>query len=306
MRRLLLALVGVVLATTGAVAQISIQIHASKQDFLVYEPIPITVSVHNFSGRTVQLEDEGDQAWLAFQVTGDANTYLAATGKVGTGDPVLISAGETITRTIDILPLFQIRSRGSYQVSASVRSGTITANSPPIRLSLLNGREIWKQTVGVPSEEGTREDFCTYSLVGGRDGNDELLYVRVREEPRQTMYSLIPLGRLLPTGEPQAKLDKDAHLHVLFQNAPRSYGYVEVDPWAKTSGQAAYSDFMSRPELVARDGVIRVVGGEQTYPAPEHILSEDEINPPTPPPKPKPKRKWWWPFGSPSQPGDQD
>jgi hypothetical protein len=103
------------------------------------------------------------------------------------------------------------------------------------------------------------------------------------------------VGPYLFPGEPAARIDKTGHLHVLFQNGPRSFGYVHIDPAAKLLQRMAYADFLSRPELVVADGEVRVQGGEQTYPRPARLASDEPAS--APQPAPKPKRKWWWPFG---------
>jgi hypothetical protein len=180
-----------------------------------------------------------------------------------------------------------------------VTGPTGSAVSTPIQIELIHGREIWTQTIGLPA---SKDEYRTYALVTRHDGNDELLFVSVREEPARTMYSLVPLGTMLLTSVLQAKLDKQSHLHVLYQNGPRSFGYIQIDPQAKVMERAAYSDFVSHPELTDNDGVITIVGGEQTYPKPERILTEEELTPPPPPPQPKSKKKWWWPFGPQSNP----
>src|SRR5689334_14843976 len=105
MRRLIPALVGVLLAAGSAVAQIEVQVRSAKENFLVYESLPVTVSVRNYSGRTIQLEDTADKPWLGFLVTSEGNSLVPAQAKLGGGEPVLIPAGQTISRTIDLLPL---------------------------------------------------------------------------------------------------------------------------------------------------------------------------------------------------------
>ena len=294
MRRMILLWLGVSALVVNAPAQVAVQVRVPHSSLLVYEAVPVTVSLQNFSGRPVQLEDAGETRWLKFLVTDEANGIVPTTGILRASEPVTIAPGKAVSLTIDLLPLFALRSRGTYRVQASVTAPLGSSVSMPVQFSLIHGREIWTQTVGLPTGQ---DDYRTYALLTRHEGNDELLFVSVREEPSRTMYSLVPLGVTLPTGSPQVKLDKQSHLHVLFQNGPRSYGYMQVDPQAQASGRAAYSDFVSRPELIDNDGIIMVVGGEQTYPRSERLLTEEELNPP-PPPEPPPKKKWWWPFGS--------
>jgi len=286
-----------------ASAQLSVQLRASKDTYLVYEGIPVTVSVRNFSGRTIQLENAGETSWLRFMVTDERNQLIAATVPFVAGESVLIPAGQTVSRVIDLLPYYELRSRGSFRVQAAVTGGGAVAQSPALNLTIINGREVWTQTIGLPGLDAANEEYRVYTLVARREGDKDQLYVGVRGEPSRTLFSLVPLGPCLATTEVKARIDKEAHLHVLYQNGPRSYGYVHVDSSAKVVTRAAYSDYLSAPELQVRDNTLQVVGGEQTYPRPERIMTDDELNPP-PPPKPKPKKKWWWPFAPKRVPGE--
>jgi len=296
MRRIILLLFGVAALATIARAQIAVQIRIPATTLLVYESIPVTVSIQNYSGRPIQLADTGATRWLKLIVTDGAGSAIPVTGTIAASDPVTIEPGNAVAQTIDLLPLFSIRSRGLYRVQASVHCPAGSAVSTVMDFMLMQGREIWTQTVGLP---GSNNEYRAYSLTTRRDGNVELLFASVREDSAQAVYSLVPLGELLPTGAPRVRVDQQAHLHVLFQNGPRSFGYAHVDPSAKVLARAAYSNFITWPELTEKDGVISVEGGEQTYPKDEHIMTDDELNPPVQPPvKPKPQKKPWWQFGS--------
>ena len=302
MRRLIFLLFSIGVLATNALAQLAIQIRIPQTTLLVYESIPVTVSIQNFSGHQIQLADSDDSRWLKFTVTDRSGSAIPVTGTLAASEPVTIEPGKAVTQIIDLLPMFAIRSRGLYRIQASVHCPAGSAASTIVDLTLMQGREIWRQTVGLP---GSKNEYRNYSLVTRREGNLELLFVSVREDSAQAAYSLVSLGELLPTGEPQARLDQQGHLHVLFQNGPRSFGYAHIDPSAKVLALAAYSNFDTWPELTEKDGVISVVGGEQTYPKSEHIMTDDELNPPVPPPvKPKPKKRPWWQFGPAPQPGN--
>jgi hypothetical protein len=293
-------ILSLLLACTSAwAAPLSVQIRCEKDTFLVYEAIPVTVSVHNFSGRNVAIDESEPQTSLEFVVATEAGQLMRAFGHPSLGHSVLIPPGKTVSQTVDLLPLYELRERGTYRIYAVLRSPAGTAQSPSITITLLNGRELWSQVAGLPGRDGEPDQYRTYTLLAWRSPREDGLYVQVRDDVHSTAYSLVALGAFLPTFAPQAKVDADGNLHVLFQNGPRSFGYVEIDPVARPIARAAYSDFNSRPTLTGdKDGRIRVTGGEQTYPKVEHIMTSEELNPPPPPkPKPKPKRHWWWPFG---------
>ena len=92
--------------TANAVAQLSVQLRAEKDTFLLYESIRVAIGIRNFSGRTIQLENSGDRSWLSFMVVSESGNLVDSVGKPDTQEPVLIPGGETVSRTIDILPLY--------------------------------------------------------------------------------------------------------------------------------------------------------------------------------------------------------
>jgi hypothetical protein len=297
MRRLiLLLLIGSAFAVDTR-GQLSVQLRAEKDIYLLYESIPVVVGIRNGSGRTVEIERSGGQPWLSFFVADGAGSLVKSVGQLQAGDSVLIPPGQTVSRTIDILPLYDLRMRGSYRVQAVINANGMEAISAPIKLTIMNGRELWSQTVGLPASGNGADEYRTYSLVARSAPQQDLLHICVKDEAHQLVYGLLPLGGFLTLTKPEARIDKQGHLHVLYQNGPRSFGYVHVDPYARIVERTAYSDFLSKPRLVTDDdGITSVRGGEQVHPNPERMMTSEEVNPPKPEPPPKPQ-KWWWPFG---------
>jgi hypothetical protein len=204
-----------------------------------------------------------------------------------------------VSVTVNLLPHYDLRQRGTFTVRAVVDGGGRHVLSPPIKFTIIKGREVWKQTVGLPVAAGeTNEDYRTYALLSRRAEHNEVLYASVQDDPRKLVYGMFPLGETISVGEPSAMIDNAGHLHVLFRSGPRSRSYAEVDPNAKVVKRAVYSDVFSVPQLVAdANGTVVVRGGEQTYPRVERVMTDQELRPPPPPPEKPPKKKWWWPFG---------
>jgi hypothetical protein len=297
MQRLAFVCLVVLAGNLNLQAQIAVQVRLPQENFLVFEPLPVQVSIRNYSGRTIQLENTDDQPWLRFTVAREDNSLVPAIVNLDTREPVLVPAGQAVMRTVDLLPLFEIRERGRYRVQAAVTVAGRVATSAPTSFTLINGREIWTRTVGLPEQAAGPAEYRTYSLLTRREGNAELLFVGVREEPSGERYSLISVGPILPTGPPEVEVDPAGALHVLFHNGPRSFGYVVVDSEARVQRRAGYADRLSRPELTETNGTIAVTGGELIYPRQERVLTEEELNPPPPPPPPPKKKKWWQVFG---------
>jgi hypothetical protein len=295
MRRLILSLFAIGAIASQSQAQLAVQVKAEKETFLVYEPIPITVSIRNFSGRTIELAGEADRPWLSFLVLDESDGIVPAVVGPKPEGSTLIASGQTVSQTIDLLPLYDIRARGNYRLQARVNGAGTSAISPPVTLTVINGRELWSQTIGLPPKEGAADEYRTYSLLARRGEQQDLLHVRVEDDQHQIVYGVVTLGGFITVGESDVRIDKDGDLHILYQAGPRSFGYVHIDPYARVLYRAVYSDLTSQPRLVLTSGEITVQGGEKTYPKSERVISEDELKPPPPPPKPK--RHWWWPFG---------
>jgi hypothetical protein len=298
MSRLILCFLIITAGAVNSRGQIAVQLRAEKDIFLLYEAIPVAVGIHNVSGRTLQVEPSAERPWLSFLISDESGSLVEGVGKLQADEEVLIPPGQTVSRTIDLLPLYDLRAHGSYRVQALINVNGMQVISPPIRLFITNGRTLWSQTTGLPSSGNKQDEYRTYSLVARTSAQEDLLHICVKDDARQLTYELLPLGGFLTLTKPEARIDKQGHLHVLYQNGPRSFGYVHVDPYAQIVERAAYSDFLSKPQLVTNDdGTIRVRGGEQTYPKSEQVMTNGEVNPPKPEVPPKPKKKWWWPFG---------
>jgi hypothetical protein len=281
----------------GARAQLTVQVRAERDTFLLYESIPLEVGIRNFSGRNLSLENQNGEPWLGFIVSDETGALLKPVAPTVNEDAVLIAPSQTVVRKIDVMPLFDLRARGNYVVQARVAGLGGVIVSAPFRFTIINGRELWSTTIGLPSDQAGGEEYRTYSLVAKRAEQREALYACVRDEPNHLVYGMLALGPYIGMGPPEARLDKAGNLHVLYQGAPRAFGYAQVDPWGKLVSRAVYSDYLSRPRLVALTmGDVRVNGGEQTYPRAERVMSDEELKPPQPVATPKPKRRWWWPF----------
>ena len=288
----------------SAHAQISVQLTMERNALMLYEAIPVVVNIHNFSGRIIELADGNQTPWLSFLISDESSATLSPVGKPLAFDPVKIAPGAAVNVTANLLPYYDLRQRGTFAVRAVVDAGGTHALSLPIRFSITNGREVWKQTVGLPVAAGeTNEDYRTYALLLRRAEHNEVLYASVQDSPHELVYGMIPLGEAISITRPSAMIDNAARLHVLFRSGPRSHSYAEVDPQGKVLKRIVYSDILSVPQLVAdANGSVVVRGGEQTNPRVERVMTDQELRPPPPSPVEKPpKKKWWWPFG-PSRP----
>lgn len=297
MRRLIyLVVIGIAATGLRAHGQLAVQLRMERDTFLRYESIPVAVSIRNFSGRAIQLNDKDERAWLEFVISDEGGSMVRAVGKPRDEEPLSISPGQTVTRTLDLLPLYDLRDRGTYRVQAIVERGGARTVSQALRFTIVHGRELWSETAGLPTGDSDEDQYRTYSLQTRRDAHYDMMYVCVEDRAKQVIYGALPLGVYVAIGQPETRIDKSGHLHVLFQTGPRSFRYIHVDPQAKILDQAIYSDLMSQPALSSReDGTVLVSGGEKVFPREERAMRETPAQQ-APPAEKKPRRSWW-PFG---------
>jgi len=280
--------------------QITVQIKMDRDTLILFESIPAVVSIRNFSGRTIELDNQGNTPWLSFLITDDAGATVPPVGEAFAMEPLTIKPGQSGSITINLLPHFDLRQRGVFRVRAVVDADGVHNVSAPAEFTIINGREIWRETVGLPLGEGeTNQQYRTYSLLLRRSSYEEVLYAGIQDEPHDLVYGMVPLGTVIEMGEPTEKVDAVGHLHVLYRSGPRAINYDEIDPSGKILRRMIYSDILSTPQLVAQnDGAVAVQGGEQVYPHVERVMTDADFRPPQPViSKPKKQKHWWWPFG---------
>lgn len=281
---------GIALVTTATFAQIQVAVKLPTDTFLLYEPIPVTVQLRNTTGRTLELVDDPSAPWLDFLIMDSRGRVVQPTGRAQRWGDVLLPPGDTVQRTFNITPLYELRQRGQYRLQAEVRTEAIHELSKPVRLVLLSGHEVWRRTFGVPDSEQDGVNYRTYRLLLKRSAEGTTLYAQIENEHQNLILGMLPLGPYIALGDPQAQIDARGVLHVLHRNGPQTFAYHEITPLGEIVTQDLYSDLTSAPRLETRPGGIVTTVGERVPPAMERVLTEEELNPPPPPP-PEPTRK---------------
>ncbi|MEO7167833.1 MAG: hypothetical protein ABI787_09605 [Spartobacteria bacterium] len=259
-----LAFALLLLATATAQAQVQVDLKFKRRQYIAYEPVLATVTITNLAGRDIELRDDNDQSWYGFEVTGNEGRSLPPLAHPPES-PLQIAAGTSVTRKINLTPLFPIGDTGVYHIRANVFFADLNkffyAQAKVIEVT--NARPIWQRTVGDPQGSGVR----TYSLLTNRFPDHNSLYVRVEDKENSVVYATFSLGRLLSFGEPQAEVDRQNQLHVLHCSSPRIWSYSVVGLDGRMLKHATYSETRSSPRLRrTEDGRIAIAGGTLDVP----------------------------------------
>lgn len=250
-------------ATATAQAQIQVELNFKRLQYIAHEPILATVKIANNSGRDIDLHDANGQHWFGFEINAGEGQLLTPLRQAA--EPALhIEAGKTVTRKINLTPLYPVHDFGAYHVRANVYFPDLNKffYSTTKVFQVSDARPIWQKTVGVPEGMPGAGEVRTYSLLSNRFLDHTALYVRVEKKNSGVVYSTYSLGRILANEDPQAELDRANQLHVLHCAAPRTWAYSHVGLNGELLAHSTFLETKTRPRLRRTpDGSIAVNGG---------------------------------------------
>ena len=96
-------------------AQVQVGIQIERDQFLLYEPIPVQLTVLNNTGSLLKIS--GD--WLSFLVTEQNGSGIRRDNKLKV-DPLELESGSRKKITINITPLYSIRDIGAYHIQGII------------------------------------------------------------------------------------------------------------------------------------------------------------------------------------------
>ena len=249
---------------TTARGQIQVDLKFKRLQYIAYEPVLATVTITNLAGHDVDLHDDGEQPWFGFEVTGNEDRTLGPIRRPA--EPTLhLAAGSSVTRKINLTPLFPVTDLGVYHVRANVFFADLNKffYAKAKVFEVTSARPIWQQTVGDPATGGAR----TYSLMTNRFPDHTSLYVRVEDRENSLVYATYSLGRVISFDEPKVEVDRKNQLHVLQPSAPRLWSYSVVGLDGRLLKHSNYAQTRSMPRLKrTADGTVTVAGGTPDTP----------------------------------------
>jgi hypothetical protein len=255
--------------TEAAQAQIQVELKFKRLQYVAHEPVMATVAITNLAGRDIDLHNDKGQQWFGFEVNAGEGRLLAPL-KQNTPEPTLhVEAGKTVTRKINLTPLFPVQDFGAYHVRANVYFADLNKffYSQTKVFQVADARPIWQKTVGIPDGRPGAGEVRTYSLLSNRFPDHTSLYVRVENRNRGVVYTTYSLGRVLAYDEPQAEVDRANQLHVLHCAAPRSWAYSHIGLNGELLVHSTFMETKTRPRLRhTADGAIAVRGGRLDLP----------------------------------------
>jgi hypothetical protein len=88
------------------------------------------------------------------------------------------------------------------------------------------------------------------------------LYARITDATEDQTFKVVAVGPMISLSPPQAMLDSQSRLHVLFQSGPRTSTYCIITPSGEVDRRDSVEYGASRPRLTAaEDGKVEIRGG---------------------------------------------
>ena len=265
-----------ILASGWLHAQVSVEVITEQDQFLRDESLRVKLRISNRSGQALKLGQDAD--WLSFDIKhldGVAVERVAEMPSIGEFE---LASGEAGSKTFDLMPYFDFNQAGRYQITATLRvkqwGNEIT--SQPVTVEISRGAKVWEQEFGVPGT-GEPPEVRKYALVQAMYQRRLQLYLRISDPSENVTYKVVPLGPLVSFARPEAQLDAQSRVHVLFQSGARMFIYHLIAPRGTNELRQFHEYTATRPRLsIDRNGRISVVGGQQ-------IVTKQDI--PAPPPE---------------------
>ncbi|MEI8293677.1 MAG: hypothetical protein WCG66_06750 [bacterium] len=255
-----------------ATAQLQVDINLTRTLYISYEPLLINVSLTNLSGSPLSLSDADGNHWFGFQVETLDGRPIAPRSSNYTNEPLVLEAGQKLNRTVNLTPLFPIGEFGGYRVRAAIYAAGLKRffNSPPLNIEITDGRTVFQKTVGVPEGEPGGGEVRTVTILTHRLPNSTQLYVRIENTQSGTIFCTHRLGRLVSYGTPEILLDKQNHIHILQNTAPKAFLYSHIGLNGEVLERKTYSQIVKRPTLrEGPDAKIQVIGAVEIDPSAE-------------------------------------
>ncbi|HSH38850.1 MAG TPA: hypothetical protein VK993_08695, partial [Chthoniobacterales bacterium] len=154
----------------AAHAQVQVELKFKRLQYVAYEPIMAEVKITNLAGRDIELRDGNGERWFGFEVNTGEDGRLLAPAPLEPEPPLRIETGTTVTRKVNLTPIFPVHDLGPYHVRANIFFADLNKffYSQTKVFQVGDARPIWQRTVGVPDGVAGAGGTRTYSLLSNR------------------------------------------------------------------------------------------------------------------------------------------
>jgi len=271
-------------------AQMAVEVRLDQEQFLPGEAMPVAVRIANRSGQTVHLGDSAD--WLTFTMESADGLIVSKNGEAPVFGEFDLESSKIATKRVDLAPYFNIGKPGRYLITATVhvKNWDKEFSNTPKEFDLIEGTRLWEESFGLPSTNSTAApEMRKFVLQQANYLRKITLYLRLTDAAETHVIRLFPIGPLLSFSRPEAQVDSQSNLHLLYQNGPHIFSYTIYNANAEMILHRTYGFGNIRPKI-SRDpnGKVFILGGVRVaesddFPEPAPTPATNAVSAPTVP-----------------------
>ena len=256
------------LSALGLRAQVTVEVRTVQDQFLPGETLPVSVRITNRSGQPIPLGAEDD--WLTFSIESQDGPVPTKAGDPPVAGEFVLESSKVATKVVDLAPYFQLSDVGRYSLVATVKLpawGRDVA-SRARSFDIINGSKLWEQEFGVPRKTGDTNvlpEVRKYMLQQANYLSSQIrLYLRVTDATGLRTFKIFPIGPMISFSRPEAQLDRESNLHVMYQSGPHAFSYTAYDTDGELLARQTYDYANNRPRLrQGMEGRVLIEGGSR-------------------------------------------
>ncbi|MEA2013347.1 MAG: hypothetical protein U9O87_09790 [Verrucomicrobiota bacterium] len=268
---------------TSLSAQISMQIKPAKEKYLLYEEVKLSVSIRNYSGKTLNFGDSLHSYGSMHLAIFDGSKRLRKKLKTFTNpvNGLTIPSGATKQIVLPVSKIYNMQKDDDFSITAIIEHEKLSKKyqSNSVTISVRQGIIQWQQSFGVPEESGEKK-------IPVRTASFLLLHYKItdiyclRIEDKKRVYAVRRLGPHVPGIPIAGEIDAMSNIHALIQMTPRLWSYRIYDSSGTLVQQRyyAYSEELDNPlPTLVRDpdvGRVAVFGGRRAAESVDYHLNK--------------------------------
>lgn len=266
------ALLALLTSALAAWAQVEVEVVLDQDKYLPAEQLMAGVRIVNRSGQPLNFGEDVD--WATFSIERIGGGAVHQISQPPMQGAFKLESSERATVKVDLAPCYDIRQQGRYLVTATVKikEWDKALMTKPVPLEIVEGTELWRGEFGVPQDAGSTQppEVRRYVLQEANYLKSLRLYLRVAAADGRVI-KMLNVGPMIGFGRPEPQVDRQSRLHLLYQNAAKSFAYFVFNPDGDILVRQTFEYGDSRPSLKSDEGGVISVKGGVRRPKPDDL-----------------------------------
>ena len=244
-------------------AQLNINIELPEKNFLIYDKIPLTISVRNSTNKNLSFSSL-DENNIELIIIGPNGKIPAGDKKVLT-DEISFPPGITKNLSLNLYDNYPLTQLGEYEISLSIKHPLLsdkTLLSKESFFYIKEGKIEESQSFGFYDQNQGKIFQREYQVISYKKKFYTHLYLRVQD--KNWVYGQVYLGRKIEGVRFKSYIDVLANIHILTQFQSREFYHIIISPEGTLRQKINYKANADSIPILRKNpnsGRVRVIGG---------------------------------------------